>query len=89
MIPFLPLLRSRFAGYAIGALMTAIVAGYFTLQVSRAERETAQTKAEMAELVAGYAKAAQAQQNHVIRLLDEARAEEVAAVEARAQAERV
>jgi hypothetical protein len=34
-------------------------------------------------------KAAQAQQNHVIRLLDEARAEEAAAAEARVQAERV
>jgi hypothetical protein len=88
MIPRLPLLRSRFAGYAIGALMTAIVAGYFTLQVSQAERETARTKAAMSELVAGYAKAAQAQQSHVIRLLDEARAEEAAAAEARVQAER-
>ena len=89
MIPALaPLLKSRLAGYVIGGILAASVAGVMWLQLAAAEREVAQTKAEMAELVAGYAEASQIRQKHALRLVQEARAEEIAAGEARVQAER-
>jgi hypothetical protein len=88
MIPFLPLLRSRFAGYVVGAILAGLVAGYFSLQLAAAERETARTKAEMADLLAGYSEASRLRQEHALRLVQEARAEEIAAADARVQAER-
>jgi len=83
-----PLLKSRLAGYVIGGILAASVAGVMWLQLAAAEREVAQTKAEMSELVADYAEASQERQEHALRLVQQARAEEIAAGEARVQAER-
>ena len=88
MIPILPLLRSRSAGWVAGAIASAIVAGIFSVQLAGAQRDTAKIRQQMADLQADYAKAAQERQNHVIRLLDAARVEEAAAADARVQAER-
>jgi len=88
MIPFQTLIHSRFAGYVVGAIFTAIVAGYFTLQLAAAERETMKTRQAMAELRAGYSEASRLRQEHALRLVQEARAEEIAAADARVQAER-
>ena len=60
MIPILPLLRSRLTGYVVGAILAGLVAGYFSLQLAAAERETMKIGQAMAELQAGYAEASRA-----------------------------
>jgi hypothetical protein len=88
MIPILPLLRSRLAGYVVGAILAAALIGAMSIKVSRLESQLAQSKAEYAQLVAGYAEASRLRQEHALRLIQAARAEEIAAADARVQAER-
>jgi hypothetical protein len=88
MIPILPLLRSRLAGYVVGAILAAALTGAMAIKVSRLESQLAQSKAEYAQLVAGYAEASRLRQEHALRLVQAARAEEIAAGGARVQAER-
>jgi len=95
MIPIWPLLKSRFAGYVIVGILAAALIGAMSIKVARLESQLAQSQAEtmktrqeMAELHAGYSEASRLRQEHALRLVQAARAEEIAAAEARVQAER-
>ena len=88
MIPIWPILKSRFAGYVIGAILAAALIGAMSIKVARLESQLAQSKAEMADLLADYSEASRLRQEHALRLVQAARAEEIAAGEARVQAER-
>lgn len=79
MIPIWPLLRSRLAGYVIGAISVALLAGAYKVHVSHLASKVDRCHAEMAGLRAGYAQASQLRQEHALRLVEAARAEEQAA----------
>jgi biopolymer transport protein ExbB/TolQ len=86
-IPFLSLLRSRFAGYVIGGILASALIGWHAIKVSRLESRVADCRAEMSALMSGYDKAARLQQGHALRLVQAARDEERAAWQARYQRE--
>ena len=79
MIPILPLLRSRLAGYVIGAISVALLAGACKVHISHLASKVDRCRAEYAQLEAGYAQASQLRQEHALRLVEAARAEERAA----------
>jgi len=95
MIAIWPLLKSRFAGYVITGILAAALIGAMSIKMARLESQLAQSQAEtmktrqeMAELHAGYSEASRLRQEHALRLVQEARAEEAAAWEERARDDR-